>query len=216
MNYFSICILLICILIIFSCAFFKSRKEGLTNSDNIILLGDSVINNTTYVPEGKSVIDVLKSKSPNVFSYAKDGATIADCYGQLDLVSLDLNKPNAYLFISAGGNDILNRRGQMDDAEVKKLFGQYMELIKAIRVKLTNAKINILNLYLPINPRYQSYKTSVELWNQMLQDASTKIGEMYNVIDLYRIMTSSNDFIYDIEPSETASEKIANAIYLTR
>jgi hypothetical protein len=59
-----------------------------------------------------------------------------------------------------------------------------------------------MNLYLPANPRYQSYKTSVEKWNQLIQENSNKIGEMYNVIDLNKILISPADFVYDIEPSE--------------
>ncbi len=39
---------------------------------------------------------------------------------------------------------------------------------------------------------------------------------MYNVIDLNSVLKSPNDFVYDIEPSELASEKIVNLIYLTR
>jgi hypothetical protein len=91
-----------------------------------------------------------------------------------------------------------------------------MEFIKAVRTKFGSAKINVLNLYLPANPRYQSYKTSIDQWNQLIKEYSSKIGEMYNVIDLATLLTSPEDFIYDIEPSETASQKIANAIYLTR
>jgi hypothetical protein len=90
-----------------------------------------------------------------------------------------------------------------------------MDFIKALRVKLTTAKINILNLYIPANPRYQSYKSSIDQWNQLIKEYSSKIGEMYNVINLDTLLTTNADFVYDIEPSESASEKIANVIYLT-
>jgi lysophospholipase L1-like esterase len=151
-----------------------------------------------------------------VFDFAKDGATINDCYSQLDKIPLELNKTETNIFISAGGNDILNKRGQLTSPEVRQLFNNYMEFIKAVRTKFGSAKINVLNLYLPANPRYQSYKTSIDQWNQLIKEYSSKIGEMYNVIDLATLLTSPEDFIYDIEPSETASQKIANAIYLTR
>jgi hypothetical protein len=211
----SIFIIIISIIIIVGCAYFKSFKEGLTNNDNIVLIGDSVLNNSNYVPSGKSVVDVLKSKTQNVFDFAKDGATISDCYGQLDKISTDLNKSETYVFISAGGNDILNKRGQLTSAEIRKLFNDYMDFIKALRVKFTTAKINILNLYIPANPRYQSYKSSIDQWNQLIKEYSSKIGEMYNVINLDTLLTTTGDFVYDIEPSESASQKIANVIYLT-
>ena len=45
-------------------------------------MGDSVLNNSNYVPEGKSVYDNLKTKLNNVLNVAKDGATINDLYLQ--------------------------------------------------------------------------------------------------------------------------------------
>ena len=218
-NFKTLFIILVSIFIIFTCAFFKSFKEGLTNNDNnynIVLIGDSVLNNSNYVPSGKSVVDNLKTKTTKVFNFAKDGATINDCYSQLDKIPLELNKTETSIFISAGGNDILNKRGQLTSSEVRQLFNNYMEFIKTVRTKFGSAKINVLNLYLPANPRYQSYKTSIDQWNQLIKEYSSKIGEMYNVIDLATLLTSPEDFVYDIEPSETASQKIANVIYLTR
>lgn len=212
----TLAIIIISVVIIFSCAYFKSLKEGLTNNDTVILIGDSILNNSNYVPAGKSVYDSLKKKISKVINVSKDGATINDLYGQLDKIPVDLNNSNTYIFISAGGNDILNKRTELSTTDIRRLFDSYMEFLKALRTKLGSAKINILNLYLPSNPRYQSYKTSVEQWNQLINQNSSKVGEMYNVIDLYGLLTSPDDFVYDIEPSESASDKIAYLIYLTR
>ena len=213
----SIFIIIISIIIIVGCAYFKSLKEGLTNNNNIVLIGDSVLNNSNYVPSGKSVVDILKTKitEKKVFDFAKDSATIRDCYTQLDKIPIELNTTETYVFISAGGNDILNKRGQLTSAEIMKIFNDYMDFLKALRVKLSSANINILNLYMPSNPRYQAYKTSIDQWNQLIKEYSSKIGEMYNVINIDTLLTSPEDFVYDIEPSETASQKIANVIYLT-
>lgn len=211
----TIIISIISIIIIVSCAYFKTLKEGFKNNENIVLIGDSVLNNSNYVSSGKSVFDNLKTKTPNVFNFSKDGATISDCYAQIDKIPLSLNKDITNVFISAGGNDILNKRAQLNSEEIKKLFNTYMDLLKAIRVKLGSTKINVINLYLPANPRYQSYKTSIEQWNLLIKESSNIIGEMYNVIDLYTLLTSPADFVYDIEPSEVGSKKIADAIYFT-
>ncbi len=213
MNKYSLLIAIIAITVILGCAYFKSKKEGLTNKNNIVLIGDSVLNNSSYVSPNKSVVDILKTKTTNVFDYAKNGATIQDCYEQLDKIPIDLNKSETYIFISAGGNDILNKNGQMSSEDINSLFNRYMEFIKAVREKFGSTKINILNLYLPANPRYQAYKSSVEEWNNLIKDNANTVGEMYNIVDLYSMMTNLNDFIYDIEPSELASEKIANIIY---
>ena len=209
-------IIIISIIIILGCAYFKSLREGLTNNDNIVLIGDSILNNANYVPSGKSVFDIIKTRTNNILNVAKDGATIIDLYEQLDKIPVELNKSETYLFISIGGNDILNKRVTLDSVEVTKLFNNYMEFLKALRIKLGNTKINIMNLYLPSNPRYQSYKSSIDQWNKLIDINSNKIGEMYNVIGLNNLLTSPQDFVYDIEPSESASEKIANLIYLTR
>ena len=215
-NFKTLFIIIISTIIILGCAYFKSSREGLTNNDNIVLIGDSILNNANYVPSGKSVFDILKTKTNNVLNVAKDGATIIELYEQLDKIPVELNKSETYIFISIGGNDILNKRANLDSVELTKLFNNYMEFIKALRIKLGNTKINIMNLYLPSNPRYQSYKSSIEQWNKLIETNSNKIGEMYNVIGLNNLLTSPQDFVYDIEPSESASEKIANLIYLTR
>ena len=214
MNKFQkISIIAISVIIIFSCAYFKSMTEGLTNNNNIVLIGDSVLNNSNYVPQGASVIDILKTKTSKVFNFSKDGATINDLYSQLDKIPQELNKSETYVFISGGGNDILNKRGQLDSSEIRRLFDTYMDFVKALRERLGSVKINILNLYLPVNPRYQSYKESIDQWNKLIKEYSNKIGEMYNVVDMNTLLTTPEDFIYDIEPSELGSKKVANAIY---
>ena len=205
-------IVAICIIIIVICASFKSIREGLTNNNNIVLIGDSVLNNSKYVPEGKSVIDILKSKTNNVFNFAKDGATINDLYSQLEQIPVDLNKEETYVFISAGGNDILKKGATRD---LSQLFNSYMDFISALRARLGSVKINILGLYLPDNPRYKSYKNSIDEWNVLIKENSDKIGEMYNVVDINTLLTKAEDFVYDIEPSELGSKKIANEIYYT-
>lgn len=214
-KFTTILIIVISLVIVFSCAYFKSLKEGLTNNNTVILMGDSALNNANYVPEGKSVYDYLKKKINKVINLAKDGATINDLYTQLDKISVDLNNSNTYIFISAGGNDILNKRTELSSAEIRRLFDTYMDFLKALRAKLGSTKINIVNLYLPSNPRFQSYKTSIDQWNQLINQYSNKIGEMYNVIDFHGLLTTPEDFVYDIEPSESASNKISILIALT-
>jgi hypothetical protein len=102
----------------------------------------------------------------------------------------------------------------LNSNEINRLFESYMNFLKALRTKLGSAKLNIVNLYLPTNPNYQSYKTSVEQWNQLINQNSNKVGEMYNIVDLHSLLTTPNDFVYNIEPSESASDKIAYLIYL--
>lgn len=213
-SLWTILIVVISILIIVSCAFVKTLKEGLTNNNTVILLGDSVLNNANYVQSGDSVYDKLKQKLSNVLNLAKDGATIVDLYSQLDNVSVDLNKQSTYIFVSAGGNDILNKNIRNTN-DIKHLFDTYFNFIKSLKAKMNNISINVLNLYVPSNPSYNDYRQSIEQWNKLISDNSDNIGLTYNVLDIYSLMNSPDDFVYDIEPSDTASAKIANLIYLT-
>ncbi len=210
-KFTTILISMASIFIIVSCAYYKSVKEGLTNNNTVILMGDSVLNNANYVPIGNSVYDNLKQKISKVINVAEDGATINNLYSQLDKISINLNNSDTYIFISAGGNDILRN----STLNVTGLFDTYMNFLQALRTKLGSSKINIMNLYQPTNPRFQSYKSSIEQWNELINKSSNKIGEMYNVVDLHGLLTTPEDFVYDIEPSKTASNKIANLIALT-
>lgn len=213
-SLWTISIIVISIIIVVSCAFVKTLKEGLTNNNNVILLGDSVLNNANYVQSGDSVYDKLKQKLSNVLNLAKDGATIVDLYSQLDKIPIDLNKQSTYVFVSAGGNDILNKNIRNIN-DIKHLFDTYFNFIKALKAKMNNVSINVLNLYVPSNPRYNEYRQSIEQWNKLISDNSDNIGLTYNVLDMYSLINSPDDFVYDIEPSDTASSKIANLIYLT-
>jgi len=214
-KFSTVLIIIISLVIIFSCAYYKSLKEGLTNNDTVVLMGDSVLNNANYVPDGKSVYDNLNTKFSKIINVAKDGATIRDLYSQLDKIPVNLNNSDTYIFISDGGNDILNTQKELNNKDIIKLFNSYMEFLKILRIKLGNAKLNIMNLYLPTNPRYQSYKSSIDQWNKLINKYSNKIGEMYNVVDIHSLLTNPEDFVYSIEPSESASNKIANLISLT-
>jgi len=212
MKLSTIAIIFISIVIIVSSAYFKSLKEGLTNKNTIILMGDSVLNNSKFVPAGKTVYDFLKQKVSNVVNVAKDGATISDLYSQLDQIPIELNSDNTFVFISIGGNNIL----KSNPIQTNKLFNEFTAFLDALRAKLNNVRINILNLYLPSNPQFEVYAPIVNRWNQLIQQSSTKVGAMYSVIDIHALLTNPSDFVYDIEPSETASEKIAYLIYLSR
>lgn len=215
MNKIHFIIIIISIFVIISCALVKTIKEGLTPSNNIILIGDSVLNNAAYVPPGKAVLDYLKQKTNNVFNFAKDGSTIQDAIDQILNIPPNFNNSNSYFFISVGGNDILNLRNMLTNSEIDVLFSKYIQLIDTIKLKFGGVNINVCNLYLPSDPRYLNYKPSIDYWNQLIQKNSNRIGAMYNVVDLFNLLNTPNDFIYGIEPSKDGSVKIANIIYIT-
>jgi hypothetical protein len=194
--------------------FIVARVDGFNNITNnithntIILLGDSMLNNSNYVQQ--SIPQMLLMKTPNVLNLATDGSLINGCYSQINKIPIELNNSNSYMFISVGGNNILNTKGTVDTSVIHTLFNEYMALLQFIKTKLPTVILTVLNLYLPTNSQYKSYADYVHIWNSLIQ---TNAYTLYNVIDTNNLLTQSADFIYGIEPSEIGGEKIANAIY---
>jgi hypothetical protein len=203
-GYFSLSLLFI---FIFNLTL--NLKESMTNNDTIVLIGDSILNNNMYVPIGKSVADNIKLiHGNNVIIGAKDGATIDTCYYQLNNI---INSENYYLFISIGGNDILNNSYEklnIDGSdEFEKIKKKYIDFINFIKKKYSKTKIYLLNLYFPTDEKYDKYKNIIIQWNKMISSISSE-----NVLRLDNLLTSPSDFTHGIEPSAIGSEKIAKLI----
>ena len=84
--------------------------EGMTsNNYNIVLLGDSVFQNSNYVPKDKSIEYLLKERVPiHSLVLAQDNATINLLYKQYKNMPTSMNHKNTNLYISIGGNDLLS------------------------------------------------------------------------------------------------------------
>jgi len=211
---FIICLFIACLFIFI---FNSNLKEPMTNNDTIVLIGDSILNNNMYVPIGKSVSDNIKLlHGNNIIIGAKDGATIDTCYQQLNMNNI-INSENYFLFISIGGNDILNNSGSFGTSLNKKnsekfnnLKKKYIELIDSIKEKYPKIKINLLNLYFPTEEKYDKYKKIIIKWNKMISSLCLK--NKYNLLRLDNLLTNSSDFTHGIEPSVIGSEKIAKLI----
>lgn len=189
----------------------------MTNDDTIVLIGDSILNNNMYVPIGNSVADNIKLlHGNNIIIGAKDGATIDTCYQQLTMNNI-INSENYFLFISIGGNDILNNSGSfgtsLNDKNKNKfdnLKKKYIKLIDFIKEKYPKIKINLLNLYFPTDEKYNKYEKIIIEWNKMISSLCSK--NKYNLLRLDNLLTNASDFTHEIEPSSIGSEKIAKLI----
>ena len=192
------------------------KKEGLTNKSNIILFGDSMLNNTTYIDidtnnNDNSVPGLIKQQTEaNLYNYAKDGATIEDCYSQFHVLST--TPTNATIFVSAGGNDIINENinNVVDNSFVSSLFQKYSKMVLQIKDKFPNATICLLNIYKPVKPRYKRLSDSIDQWNSLIEQFAQKNG--FKIIQTNKLLTTESDFIYDYEPSATGGQKIVDAI----
>jgi len=216
-NLFFIFLIFIFVICFFIFIFKYNLKEPMTNDDTIVLIGDSILNNNMYVPVGNSVADNIKLlHGNNVIIGAKDGATIETCYQQL-IINNIVNSENYFLFISIGGNDILNNSGSFgtslnnkNSEKFNNLKKKYIELIDSIKEKYPKIKINLLNLYFPTNEKYNKYEKIIIEWNKMISSLCLK--NKYNILRLDNLLTNTSDFTHEIEPSSIGSEKIAKLI----
>jgi lysophospholipase L1-like esterase len=192
------------------------------NSDfkpSVVLLGDSILKNNTYVKKGTAVDDLLEEKLPgNLYSLAEDDAQIIDVYTQMQLIPKELNHASTFIFVSVGGNDILERyvyeNTNTDNLmPVFKLFVTYKTLIQNLRNKIPKANIVLVNLYYPKSPKYAIYSDIIKKWNELIaQFAADPINKISSVLTLSIMMTNINDFSLSIEPSEEGSIKIVKGI----
>lgn len=230
LHLFLIFILLIIIIVIFvSICIYKQQQirntkipiqniglqEGLTNKSNdsstIILIGDSIINNNNYIfTQGKSVPDLIKAEHSDTYLFAKDGAIITDCYSQIELIPESNNDKNTYIFVSAGGNNILSSRGSLSSEMIEAFFQQYTTLVNSLKSSFPNTQIYLLNLYYPLDSRFKNLYQYIDIWNTLLSEFAE--NSMLKVIQTNKFMLKSTDFTNAIEPSETGGKKIANAI----
>jgi hypothetical protein len=179
----------------------ESFSQNTHNTRTIILLGDSIIKNNSYVKNGKAVDEILKEKTNgNSYCYAEDNSTIVDVYSQVSSIPIELNKESTTIFLSSGGNDILN-----------VIFIAYKKLIKSIQTKMNKSKLVLIDIYYPVNIKYEQYKPILVEWNKLLTDFVSESDNL-SIIKLSNELTDSTDFTLNIEPSDTGGEKIADQI----
>ena len=193
---------------------FVTNGDSDSEAKNIILLGDSILNNSIYTLPKESVpsfISTQLEKTPEktLYNLAKDGATISDCASQLLHIPPNLNQSLTRVFISAGGNDILKRRELHSDF-IAPLFSKYMDFVKSVKDKLSNCDLVLLKLYYPFNPTYIQYKPVITQWNKLLDEHRLSIG--YQLLETDKLIVSEDDIVYDVEPSAKGGLKIASAI----
>ena len=86
---------------------FTGHIEALTNDIDIVLIGDSMLENSNYVDKDKTVSSFIKKTHKKNLVLAKDESTVNDIELQLNQITDNLNNKNTYVFLSVGGNDLL-------------------------------------------------------------------------------------------------------------
>jgi hypothetical protein len=200
---------------------YKRQKENFSsNSTNttIVLLGDSIFKNNSYVSNGKAIENILNKKTEGKsYCYAVNNSKTYDIYTQINNIPLELNNSHTTIFLSAGGNDILdkyverNNPNLNDMSYLNTIFGAYKNLVKTMKLRMDKANIVILDVYCPTSTKYLPYKNIISEWNNKIYDYAKKNN--MDVLRVSTILTKDEDFTLDIEPSETGGEKITDAIY---
>jgi hypothetical protein len=190
---------------------------------HVVLLGDSIFDNASYVRGGPDVVAQLRGILPPGWTgtlVAVDGATTDGMPSQYRRIPDDAT----HLVLSVGGNnalmniDILERRAG-SVAEVLNLLAdmrdgfesRYREVIAPLRDRgLPLVICTIYNGNLP-DPRAQRLaQTALSMYN----DAILRVGFEFSlpIVDLRLVFNDPGDYANPIEPSVQGGAKMATAI----
>ncbi|MFL6799159.1 MAG: GDSL-type esterase/lipase family protein [Xanthobacteraceae bacterium] len=198
-------------------------SPGMDNPVHVVLLGDSIFDNASYVGAGPDVTHQLRDLMGNgsrVSLNARDGATLADIERQL----LAMPRGATHLVISAGGNDALIASGVLDapahsvaDAldKLQTIAQGFRGLYGAMLARIMAWKIPcaVCTIYDPRFPepdRRRAATAALALLNDSITREAFSNGA--NLLDLRLICGEDEDFANAIEPSVIGGSKIAHAI----
>jgi hypothetical protein len=190
---------------------------------HLVLLGDSIFDNSSYVGGGPDVCQQLRQKLPKGWRatlLAQDGSVTADVQNQLQ----NLPDSATHLLISSGGNDALQQFDLLDDsvstvAEALEIPGEAVDffrqsnrsmLASAIATGLPTA---VCTIYRPNfdDPVMQRVACAALAWfNDVILEEAFR--HQLPVLDLRFIFTAPEDYANPIEPSVIGGAKLADRI----
>ncbi|MBE9114539.1 SGNH/GDSL hydrolase family protein [Lusitaniella coriacea LEGE 07157] len=190
---------------------------------HIILLGDSIFDNASYVPGETDTVAQLKKKLPDTWKatlLAIDGSRVDDVYAQLKTIPEDAT----HLILSIGGNNALSHISILDErvassaevfsnlADISEQFEQqYQKLLQ--KILSLNLPTTLCTIYNPRHPEklYQRIAVAaLATFNDVIIRQAFQAG--IPLIDLRLTCNEARDYANPIEPSATGGEKIADAI----
>jgi len=200
-----------------------ARAEGSAAMKNVVLLGDSIFDNKSYVGAGPDVVDQLKGDLPSGWTatlVARDGSTTFDIKSQLNAMPQDAT----HLVVSVGGNNALGEKAMIEESahSVAEVLDKLAK-IKAEFAKSYGAMLDgVLARKLPAavctiyEARYQDPTTrriagaGLTVFNDVIMREAFARG--VPVIDLRLVFDEDSDYANDIEPSVKGGAKIARVI----
>ena len=203
------------------CSSFIESFSSNKSSRAIVLLGDSILKNNSYVIDGKAVDNIIEERSLKndinieLYSLAENNSKIVDVYSQINKIPLEINNKSTIIFLSSGGNDILSfyvdQHGDTNDTGfLNTMLAAYKKLVKAIQTRMNLCQIVLLDIYYPTSNQFTQYKPILEKWNDLI--AAYARENSLGLLQISHDVTSGDDFTLGIEPSEKGGEKIAQLI----
>ena len=214
MNQNIYIISLLLLVIISVCLIQTSRiQEGMEEYNKIVLLGDSIFKNNSYVGK-KHSIEYLLEREIDSRVLAEDNSVIKDIIPQYSKMSDKDNEPNTYLFVSIGGNDLLNAyhysNTDVDDLnKLNTIWNEYEEMVFQLKSK-TDCTLVLTDLYYIKDKDYLKYHKLIKKWNEQLYEFCNS-----NDILIYKIsnyVKEKKHFVNSIEPSKIGSTIIVENI----
>jgi lysophospholipase L1-like esterase len=190
---------------------------------NIVLLGDSILDNKAYVggePDVRAQVQGLLAPGEKATLLAVDGSVINGIHTQLAKIPKDAT----HFIISTGGNDLLGMMPILNQsarsvaevllllADLSDRFQQdYRRLLTAVLArKLPTA---ICTIYYPRFPDETARRvalTALAVFNDCIIQEAIRAG--VPLLDLRVICDDEADFANPIEPSSQGGMKIARRI----
>jgi len=190
---------------------------------HIVLLGDSIFDNSRYTRGGPDIVSQVRQLLPvnwRASLLAVDGSTTEDVPSQLQSLPPDAS----HLVLSVGGNDALMNSGILHTpahstsqalaalAEISRGFeGRYRRAVGACRqMRLPLTLCTIYNGCFPNADFQRLVSTALMVFNDVILRVGIELA--VPMIDLRFVCASSADYANPIEPSSVGGAKIARAI----
>lgn len=198
---YKICIVLLFIIVFNLIITTTTVKESFDNNSKLILMGDSVFNNTNYVNKGHSIRDIMSKKYNNLTIVAQDNAVINDLKKQYQLIPDSKKESNSKIIVSIGGNDLLNHYKINDVSNTKyvdTIFNKYVSNIEYITDNF-KGEVIICNIYYPQDKLYKKFHPIIDKWNKKITNFSN--SHNLKVVKLDEFVNKNQHFVKGIEPS---------------
>ncbi|MPW35939.1 SGNH/GDSL hydrolase family protein [Vibrio sp. B1Z05] len=207
--------------------------------NRIVLLGDSIFDNSPYVEHGESVTEQLEAiiaskethqrndaNKTKVSLLAVDGHVMSSVDGQIARAQSKFPVNKEYAFLSCGGNDLLgykasgllsiasNNIGEALSSlhDVREHFRKQYKHMLSVTLK-TFPELTVCTIYDNIPTLSIAEKMALAIFNEVILREAAE--HQLQVLDLRVICDHIDDYapISPIEPSKYGAKKIAHAIF---